>query len=756
MSNLLNGLNDRQKKAVTAGNGPVLVLAGPGSGKTRVLTHRIAYLIHEMNVSPHSIMAVTFTNKAAGEMRERINRLLGQQMRGLQVGTFHATCARLLRREGERTPFGPDYVIYDTADQATVVKQAMAELQIDPKRYNPKRLLSAISRAKNELLGPDDLPSDDYFSELVARVYPRYQAMMLDNNALDFDDLLMQMVILLRNDPVILQKYQHSFEYVLVDEFQDTNTAQYKLVELLAAPQNNVFVVGDEDQSIYAFRGADFRNVLRFRDSYQTPLVVVLEQNYRSTQIVLDVARSVIEKNTNRTPKALFTTREGGEKVQVQESYDAEFEARYMVENVETLMKDEERQFSDFAVMYRTNAQSRALEEACVREGIPYKLIGGVGFYQRREIRDLLAYLRVINNSNDKISFSRVINTPRRGIGKKSFSDFQYWAAHNCDGYTDALNKLIAGEPNTLSNRTAKQFVKFGQQLQQWQQKAQQGKLLELLDTILTETNFAQYIKTISDNDDQAIDRDENIQELRGIIARGQDEEATLAEFLAEQSLMTDLDSLEEGADAVTLLTLHAAKGLEYPVIFITGLEEGLLPHVRSYDDPEGMSEERRLFYVGITRAKDRLFLTHAFRRTMYGSADTKLPSRFLGDLPPDLVEGLSPRTRLEAEIREIQQQTTWELPSRSVAPQTPPPVSQNSALKERLRAKIVPFPGAKPALQPARFQSNDRVTHASFGEGTVIESKMQGGIEFVTVVFSGKTKGIKKFEADMLKPLEK
>lgn len=749
MSDLLTGLNDRQQVAVTAGKGPVLVLAGPGSGKTRVLTHRIAYLIREMAVPPEAIMAVTFTNKAAGEMRGRINALLGGHMRGLQIGTFHATCARLLRREGQRTPFGPDYIIYDTDDQLAVVRQALAELNIDPKRNNPRRVLGAISNAKNELVSAEDYEAPDYFGEVVARVYPRYQAIMLDNNALDFDDLLMQMVILLQEDPVIREKYQYRFEFVLIDEFQDTNTAQYQLVELLAAPQNNVFVVGDEDQSIYGFRGADFRNVLRFRESYQAPLVVLLEQNYRSTQVILDVARSVIDRNPNRTPKALFTTRQDGEKVAVQEAYDGEFEARFITGQVQELIDKDNLNWNDFAIMYRTNAQSRALEENCIREGIPYKLIGGVGFYQRREIRDLLAYLRVVNNGNDKISFARIINTPRRGIGKKSLADFQYWAVHACENYDDALRKLMAGEASSLSGRSAKHFTKFGEQLVVWREKAAAGDIVGLLDAIIADTGYSGYLKEISDSEEQIIDRDENIQELRELVARSQEQGETLSEFLSEQSLMTDVDSLDENADAVTLLTLHAAKGLEYPVVFITGLEEGLLPHVRSFDDPSEMAEERRLLYVGITRAENRLFLTHTFRRSMYGSSNTNLPSRFLSDLPPELVDGLSPRASIEAEIRNLRDQTTWNPQHEErTAPEPMTPA------RRKIREKIVPFPGTSTKIN-LRFTAADRVRHKQFGAGVVLDSRDRRGVEVVTVAFDGKPKFIKEIDGEMLERFE-
>ena len=377
-----DGLNPQQAQAVTAGEGPILVLAGPGSGKTRVLTYRIAYLISERNMAPESIMAVTFTNKAAGEMKHRIEGIISDRIRGLQIGTFHSTCAKLLRREGENTPYGRDYLIYDTDDQMAVMKQTLNELNVDTKKFSPRRVLSAISSAKNELIIPQDYQSSDYMTEIVARAYPRYQAILLDNNAMDFDDLLMQMVLLLRNNDNILNKYQRFYEYMLVDEFQDTNIAQYELVNLLGQPQNNLFVVGDEDQGIYAFRGADYRNVLRFRQDHPSSQVILLEQNYRSTQTVLDVARAIIDKNPNRTPKALFTDREDGSNVVVHEAYNQDYEAQFVVEKIDELCRKENYDYNDFAIMYRTNAQSRVFEEHCIREGIPYVLIGGVGFYK--------------------------------------------------------------------------------------------------------------------------------------------------------------------------------------------------------------------------------------------------------------------------------------------------------------------------------------------------------------------------------------
>jgi len=755
MAELVKGLNERQQAAVAAGQGPVLVLAGPGSGKTRVLTHRIAYLIQDMQVPPSAIMAVTFTNKAAGEMRHRVEGLLGGRLRGLQIGTFHAICARILRREGERTPFGADYLIYDTDDQLSVVGQAMAELNVDPKKFNVRRVLGAISGAKNELITPSQFHGSDYFGEVVARVYPRYQAILLDNNALDFDDLLMQTALLLRDDDVIREKYQRTLEFVLVDEFQDTNTAQYELVGILGKPQDNVFVVGDEDQGIYAFRGADYRNVLNFRQDYPQAQVVLLEQNYRSTQMVLDVARAIIDKNPNRTPKALFTDRMDGVKITVHEAYSEEYEAQYVVDTIDELRAKQDMDWKDFAVMYRTNAQSRALEEVCIREGIPYRLIGGVGFYKRAEVKDLLAFMRLVFNGNDTVSFDRIINVPRRGIGKKSKAEFQRWAKIDCDGFDDAFARLIAGEETALSGRSGRLFADFGMMLMRWREMAAQGRFIQMLDAIISDTGYTLYaLEQMSDTPEQGRDREENIQELRGLVAKAQDEGITLGEFLTEQSLVADVDTLADEANSITLLTLHAAKGLEYPVVFITGLEEGLLPHIRSFDDPDGMAEERRLMYVGVTRAMDHLYLTYAFRRMMYGSANANVPSRFLTDLPVDLVEGLSPKLRVQNEIERFREETSWD---RSRFSDRTAAVSSGG--NNKLRSKIVPFPGTQSGTNsssiPTQYKTHDLVQHQIFGRGRVIESKFNSGVEEVTVAFEDKKRGIKTIMADFLSPVE-
>jgi DNA helicase II / ATP-dependent DNA helicase PcrA len=726
-SALLEGLNPQQCEAVTASDGPVIVYAGPGSGKTRVLTHRLAYLVGELGIYPGSIMAVTFTNKAASEMRERAERLLSGRLKGLQIGTFHAICARLLRREAEHTPYRSDYLIYDTDDQISVINQAFVNLNIDPKRFSARNILNQISNAKNELITPDKFRAVNYFGEVVARVYAAYQGLLLASSAMDFDDLLMQTVLLLRDNAEVREKYQRIYEYILVDEFQDTNMAQYELVQLLGQPQNNIFVVGDEDQGIYAFRGADYRNVMQFRRDYPNAKMIVLAQNYRSTQIVLDVARAVIDKNPHRVQKDLFTERKGGVKVNVFEAYDEKEESQYIAQKINDFKRNQTLDYKNFAVMYRTNAQSRAMEETFVNENIPYILIGGVGFYKRREIRDLLAYLRLIHNPDDIVSFNRVINVPRRGIGDKSLATFQSWAAHERMTYAEALNALADGAESPLAGRASKPLIEFATMIRDWRKTAESGRLVDLFDDMMIRLKYRFYLREISDTPEQLVEREENLNALRGRLQTSQEDGDSLSDFLTEAALVADIDTAPDNRNAVTLLTLHAAKGLEFPVVFITGVEDGLLPHSRSLDEPEEMAEERRLMYVGITRAKDRLYLTYAFRRSLFGNSDTSLPSRFLADIPVELTEGsISSKSTHQRDSFNYQRETTWE----------------QTGMFGSKRSKVIPFDN-KPK---PKYQTGMRVRHSKFGEGVVVESQRRGDDEEVTISF--KAFGIKRLAA--------
>ncbi len=724
---LVQGMNPEQSAAITAGDGPVLVLAGPGSGKTSVLTRRIAYLISEKQIPHHRIMAVTFTNKAAGEMRERVEHLLGDKLRGLQIGTFHATCARFLRMEAESLDYRQDYAIYDSDDQQRLIKSVMGRLNIDTKKFNPRAILGSISKAKNEIILPHEYQALDYFNEIVKRVYEAYQVALRAANAMDFDDLLLNMVLLMRENQMVREKYQQRFNYILVDEFQDTNKVQYELVRYFALPQNNVFVVGDEDQAIYAFRGADYRNVLRFRDNYSDPKVILLEQNYRSTQIILDVARAVIDLNKNRTPKALHTDRGKGELLKLFEAYDERYEAEYVLEQIHQLRMDEGYDYGDFAVMYRTNAQSRALEQAFINASVPYTLVGGVGFYKRREVKDMLAYLRLVQNLDDSVSFERVINVPKRAIGKKSVQNFQDWVNREGITYKEAFNRLLNGEATPLSAGVRKKFLGFAEQIIVWQEMAETGNLLNLFDTITASLGYYLYLEEISKSHEEAIDRADNVRELRGLLQYATEYEQPLHEFLAEQSLVADVDSLKDDHDAVTLLTLHSAKGLEYPVVFLTGLETGILPHFRSFEELEGIEEERRLFYVGVTRAKQRLFLTYAFRRALYnGGGNQTEPSEFLGSVPVHLMDG-SPTTL--ANVRQSQNyeaQFRWDRPSVNTESRLDRDLREKAKAQpkpdSKLTKKIIPFPSKpKPERPSSKFKFGMRVYHPQFGEGKVM-----------------------------------
>jgi len=753
---LLSGLNPQQYDAVTSVEGPVLVLAGPGSGKTGVLTRRVAHLIREVGVMPYQIMAVTFTNKAAAEMRHRIEGFLGEKVRGLQIGTFHSTCARILRIESDHTHFNQDYAIYDTDDQKTAIEQAMAELDISAKKWSSRKVLYAISSAKNEMILPENYVAQDYFTEIVSRVYPRYQMKLRDNNAMDFDDLLMQMVLLLKNNENVRQKYQQRYPFVMVDEFQDTNTVQYQLVQLFAMPQNNVFVVGDEDQSIYAFRGADYRNVIRFRQDYPEAKVILLEQNYRSTQVVLDTARAVIDKNTNRTPKALFTDRKGGEKITVKEAYDDTYESQYIMEEIDQLT-NQGYTYNDIAIMYRTNAQSRSLEAAAINYNVPYHLVGGISFYQRREVKDLLAYLRVVNNPEDSVSFERIIKM-QKGVGKKSLESFFSWLRKDQIPMMDAMTMLANGEKTPLSSRVSNLFTTFAILFTKWRGLVAEGQLVELYDTIRVDVDYMTYMHSYSDGEDQFNERQENISELRGLLKSYDDEALSLSEFLQDQLLMTEEDRIaeenEDTGDQVTMLTLHAAKGLEFPVVFITGLEEGLLPHQRSFEEPDGVEEERRLFYVGITRAKDKLYILYAFRRALFGGySDMSEKSGFLFDIPEEVMTDDSSLLGAPSNTG-YRQMTTWEMKkpdglSRLAKDLREQKQQTGHVSDEGIRSKIIPFPGSGNEYEPLKYKSGMRVRHPAFGNGMVIESNRVDGKEIVSVAFENKKFGIKKLDTE-------
>ncbi|MHB8629917.1 MAG: ATP-dependent helicase [Aggregatilineales bacterium] len=728
LAELLEGLNTEQREAVTTEPGPTLVVAGPGSGKTSVLTRRVAYLIDQLGVAPFRIMAVTFTNKAAREMQNRIGRLVGEPQ-GLTIGTFHAICARILRREiSALGGYTSDYTIYDTDDQLAVIRTAMADLDIDHKRTPPYSQLNRISAAKNELIGPGDFIPNIPPEKVTQRIYTRYQEVLRQNNALDFDDLIMLPVVLFQQHPDVLARIQSRYEHILVDEFQDTNTAQYQLVRLLAGPHGNLFVVGDPDQSIYRFRGAIPHNVTQFRHDYDPVKLIRLGQNYRSHQLILDAATAVIRRNSDHIPITLTGQRSDGPKIVLREWLTEEQEARYIVDQIAEYVQQGYHP-RDCAVMYRVNAQSRSLEEAFVRAGLPYKLIGATRFYSRKEIKDALAYLRLIYNPDDSVSLRRVINLPPRGLGDKTLDQLDRWAALRGESVSRALQALADGEVGPFTARAQKSLIEFATLLDGWIQAKATISAAALLDDVLARTHYAEFL---NDGSDDAQDRLENLNALRGVAHEHGAQ--PLGEFLEDVSLVADADTRDDHADAPTLLTLHAAKGLEYAVVFITGLEDGTLPHQRSLDDDEQMAEERRLLYVGITRAKEILQLSWVARRMMYGGGDYLPPSRFLSDLPRELTAGspIPTRATRQGDWRAYREMTTWD----------------SAAFGARRQA-----PAANDKTPKPNYRSGQRVNHDKFGEGIVITSAIRGGVEEIEVRFMDKRYGFKKLLAEHVKP---
>ena len=733
---LLDDLNPQQRRAVTAADGQVLVLAGPGSGKTRVLTRRLAYLIERRGVPAYNIIAVTFTNKAAREMEHRVVNMVQQNLEGIWLGTFHAMCARLLRRESNYLPYKSNFVIFDADDQISLVKRAIRELNIDDKTHRPAGVHAAISAAKNDLLLPGDMPLRTYRDEVVARVYKRYQELLTTSNAVDFDDLLMLAARLLAEQPGVTERYSRRFQHVLVDEFQDTNLAQYALLKLLCSHHGNIFVVGDEDQSIYRWRGADYRNVMRFEHDFPSCEKILLEQNYRSTQTVLDAARQVIDRNFNRTPKHLFTERGAGSKLVAYVAVDEIAEAAYVVDTIQQYLQSRRAAASDFAVMYRTNAQSRLIEEAFIHARLPYRLVGALRFYGRREVKDMIAFLRLVENPADEVSLLRVIGVPPRGIGEKTILALQsaaFQAGISAGEVLLDLGRNADASPYWAQiGRAAPLLADFGTLLSDWQNLNDQVSLIGLFDRIISDVGYEDYI---NDQSEEGNDRWENVQELRRLAYDYQ--EKGLTEFLQNLALVSDQDTIPSTAEgepvpqqqsAVTLLTLHAAKGLEFNQVFIIGLDEGLLPHSRSRDDPEEMAEERRLFYVGMTRARNQLYLLRSERRSSFGTWETSDPSRFLEDISDELVNSQGRRASNRRDARMDDMRWTQTGVSASFGRSQPP---------------------AAPQARDARYRPGMHVRNAAWGDGIVLESKIDpDGEETVDVHFA--TVGFKRLLASL------
>ncbi|MDE2899939.1 MAG: UvrD-helicase domain-containing protein, partial [Chloroflexota bacterium] len=651
---LLEGLNQAQQLAVQHIDGPLLIIAGPGSGKTRVIVHRVAYLVRTVGVSPRGICVLTFTNKAARELRDRLARLLGGPVaEQVTAGTFHALCSRILRESGEAININRDFTIYDRDDQLSLLKKAMQAAGIEPKQFTPGAILNGISGAKAQLMDPAAYRANvgSYFEEVTLRAYEQYQGMLRANQAVDFDDLLLMTHSLFVAHPDVLARYQDRFRHLMVDEFQDTNVAQYEIAKQLAGKWRNVAVVGDPDQSIYSWRHADIRNILSFREDFPDAQMVMLEENYRSSANILSAAEKVISGNRQRVEKRLVPTAPAGNRVFVHEAYDEGDEALWVIKEVDRLKKAGDLAFGDAAVAYRVNAQSRALEEACMRHGIPYRLVGALRFYQRKEIRDVIAYLRVLNNPADDVSLERILNVPPRGIGQRTVDELTRWARTLGVPMRRAV-EILADAPDvetTIPRAGKASLARLGALLKELQQAVNELEVAELLDLVIQRTGYRDHL--LSD-DEQGEDRWDNVRELRTVAAdfAGVPPPDGLAAFLEQVALVSDADNAETG-DGVTLITLHQAKGLEFPAVFIVGMEEGMLPHIRSFDDPGEMEEERRLCYVGMTRAKDRLYLTRAFRRRIMGNSLPGIPSRFLNDIPRDLIaspEG-ERESRLEA-----------------------------------------------------------------------------------------------------------
>ena len=716
--NIYDTLNDNQKEAVFHTEGPLLILAGAGSGKTRVLTHRIAYLIEEKGVNPWNILAITFTNKAAGEMRERVDQLVGFGSESIWVSTFHSTCVRILRRYIDRIGYDTNFTIYDTDDQKTLMKEVIRQLQLDPKRYKERTLLGAISSAKDEMMTPEEYELDaagDYGRQQIAKVYREYEKQMRANNALDFDDLLVKTVQLLETQPEILEYYQERFRYIMVDEYQDTNTVQFRFVSLLARRYRNLCVVGDDDQSIYKFRGANIKNILNFENVFEDAHIIKLEQNYRSTDNILQAANSVICNNYGRKDKALWTKQEKGDALVFRQFENEYEEAEYVVKDIRAHVRNGERSYNEHAILYRTNVQSRVFEEQLVNANIPYKIFGGINFYARKEVKDLLAYLKTIDNGKDDLAVRRIINVPRRGIGLTTIGRVQESATEREVGFYEALQTadMIPG-----IGKAATKISTFVALMEHFKQSAKTMLVSELLQEILDYTGYLDELT--EEGGEEAEERLAHIEELKNKIATYEesceDEMPTLSGFLGEVALVADIDNLDESSDYVMLMTLHSAKGLEFPQVYLVGMEDGLFPSYMTImeNDLEELEEERRLCYVGITRAMENLTLTCAKKRRVRGEVQYNKISRFIKEIPSYLLEA-------QRDIPHSRQEEYQAKPSFQRDAYAPMKPIQNFGVK---------------AGCSLSYEVGDRVHHMKFGEGIVL-SIVEGGRDYeVTVSF--------------------
>ncbi|ELB08648.1 ATP-dependent DNA helicase PcrA [Enterococcus faecium EnGen0029] len=737
---LLNGMNPRQKEAVLHTDGPLLLMAGAGSGKTRVLTHRIAYLIEEKEVNPWNILAITFTNKAAKEMKERVNAILASGGEDVWVSTFHSMCVRILRRDVDFIGYNRNFTIIDSSEQLTLMKRILKELNIDPKKYDPRSILGTISQAKNSLQTPQDFAKmqGSYYEEIVAKCYAAYQKELQYNQCMDFDDLIMNTIRLFEEHPDSLTYYQNKFHYIHVDEYQDTNHAQYTLVNLLAGRFRNLCVVGDADQSIYGWRGADMQNILDFEKDYPDAAVILLEQNYRSTKNILSAANQVIENNSNRKPKNLWTENKEGNKITYYRADNERDETRFIVDRMQEEIRSNHRNYGDFAILYRTNAQSRVIEETLLKANIPYKMVGGHKFYDRKEIKDILAYLNVLANPQDSISFERIVNSPKRGIGPGSIEKLRSFASlHEWPLLEAAQNVELAN----IGGKAGQQLGSFGEMIQEVTQMIPYLTVTELTKEVLDRSGYLEDLKIQNTLEAQA--RIENLEEFLTVtqefdkqFEQQNEEDADAPEekltvFLNDLALVSDIDNLEEDASQVTLMTLHAAKGLEFPVVFLIGLEEGVFPLSRALMEESELEEERRLAYVGITRAEEALYLTNAFSRTLYGRTQYNRPSRFVEEIDQELleIEGMRP-TPKKTPVFAKKTAYSYKQPETAV-------VSSKSATG-----------GEKNSWKPG-----DKVKHKKWGLGTVV--RVSGTSKDLELDVAFPSQGVKRLLAAFA-PIEK
>ncbi len=633
---IFKNLNDKQIEAVKAIDGPVLVISGPGSGKTRCLTHRVAYLISQ-GIRPGSILAITFTNKASNEMKERIDKLLQTKSAQPMTGTFHSICLRILRKEISLLGYKSNFSIFDTNDQVSLIKKVMVNLEIDPKRYNPHLILNKISKLKTNLIFPENYNPTEFFTKIVSRVYNNYQTELKRMSGLDFDDLIVLTVKIFKQNPEILEKYQSFWKYILVDEYQDTSHDQYTLVNLLSAKSRNIFAIGDDAQSIYAFRDADIRNILNFQKDYPDAKVIFLEQNYRSTKNILAAAQNIISNNQTQVPKELWTENTKGEKIHVRETLNERAEAEFITDKIDSLLESGHK-IQDFTILYRTHAQSRAIEEELITRGFPYQIVGGLRFYERKEIKDILSYLRFMVNPTDLISLERIYNVPTRGIGETTFNKITSIGAPDL---IQSIGILAKEKGNT---KQAKSLIEFKNLLVDLSERKKHRSLTSVIKHIVKETNYEEYLKNLAIKKDLYVDTDDRMENIKELltVSKKYDTlpgEEGIEKFLEEIALLQETDKMKNSADRITLMTIHSSKGLEFPVVFIAGMEEGLFPHSRATLAPLELEEERRLCYVAITRAKDRLILTHAKYRNIFGSTQTNLPSRFIYEMPQDILK---------------------------------------------------------------------------------------------------------------------